>query len=217
MGNVSGGMRCMKYLLFTFNLFFWLSGTAVLSLGLWLRFDSETTTIFSGDHCPTSFYVGVYTLIATGALMMLVGFLGCCGVVHESQCLLGAFFMCLLVIFVAEITAGVWGFLNKHEILQEMSGYYSKSLQAYKMTGAGNRTLRAIHSVLQCCGDSLPDPNVQHLCPTLQVSVNCTSKLKEFFNSKLYMIGVVGIGIAGIMTFRLMFFPPALENCIYLG
>ncbi|XP_043572238.1 CD9 antigen-like isoform X2 [Chiloscyllium plagiosum] len=181
MGSVSGGMRCMKYLLFTFNLFFWLSGTAVLSLGLWLRFDSETTTIFSGDHCPTSFYVGVYTLIATGALMMLVGFLGCCGVVHESQCLLGAFFMCLLVIFVAEITAGVWGFLNKHEILQEMSGYYSKSLQAYKMTGAGNRTLRAIHSV------------------------NCTSKLKEFFNSKLYMIGVVGIGIAGIMIFGMIF------------
>ncbi|GCC40064.1 hypothetical protein chiPu_0024358, partial [Chiloscyllium punctatum] len=34
-----------------------LSGTAVLSLGLWLRFDSETTTIFSGDHCPTSFYI----------------------------------------------------------------------------------------------------------------------------------------------------------------
>ncbi|GCB82408.1 hypothetical protein scyTo_0021992, partial [Scyliorhinus torazame] len=34
-----------------------LTGTAVLSLGLWLRFDSETTTIFSGDHCPTSFYV----------------------------------------------------------------------------------------------------------------------------------------------------------------
>ncbi|GCC37919.1 hypothetical protein chiPu_0016429 [Chiloscyllium punctatum] len=94
---------------------------------------------------------GVYTLIATGALMMLVGFLGCCGVVHESQCLLGAFFMCLLVIFVAEITAGVWGFLNKHEILQEMSGYYSKSLQAYKMTGAGNRTLRAIHSVVSGC------------------------------------------------------------------
>ncbi|XP_041052075.1 CD9 antigen-like [Carcharodon carcharias] len=149
MGSVSGGMRCMKYLLFTFNLFFWLTGTAVFSLGLWLRFDSETTTIFSGDHCPTSFYIGVYTLIATGALMMLVGFLGCCGAVHESQCLLGAFFVCLLVIFAAEITAGVWGFLNKHEILQEMNVYYSKSLHTYRITGAGNRTLHAIHNVAQ--------------------------------------------------------------------
>ncbi|GCB82402.1 hypothetical protein scyTo_0021599, partial [Scyliorhinus torazame] len=64
----------------------------------------------------------VYTLIVTGALMMLVGFLGCCGAVQESQCLLGAFFICLLVIFAAEITAGVWGFLNKHEVFF-ISGY----------------------------------------------------------------------------------------------
>ncbi|XP_072336815.1 CD9 antigen-like [Scyliorhinus torazame] len=205
MGSVSGGMRCMKYLLFTFNLCFWLTGTAVLSLGLWLRFDSETTTIFSGDHCPTSFYVGVYTLIVTGALMMLVGFLGCCGAVQESQCLLGAFFICLLVIFAAEITAGVWGFLNKHEILQEMNAYYSKSLNVYRTTGSGNRTLYAIHNVLHCCGDSLPDPSIQLLCPTLRVPANCSSKLKEFFNSKLYMIGVVGIGIAGVMIFGMIF------------
>lgn len=32
---------------------------------------------------------GVYILIAVGALMMLVGFLGCYGAIQESQCLLG--------------------------------------------------------------------------------------------------------------------------------
>lgn len=32
---------------------------------------------------------GVYILIGAGALMMLVGFLGCCGAVQESQCMLG--------------------------------------------------------------------------------------------------------------------------------
>lgn len=33
--------------------------------------------------------LGVYILIGAGALMMLVGFLGCCGASQESQCMLG--------------------------------------------------------------------------------------------------------------------------------
>lgn len=32
---------------------------------------------------------GVYILIAAGALMMVVGFLGCCGAIQESPCMLG--------------------------------------------------------------------------------------------------------------------------------
>lgn len=35
------------------------------------------------------FFPGVYILIAVGAVMMLVGFLGCYGAIQESQCLLG--------------------------------------------------------------------------------------------------------------------------------
>lgn len=32
---------------------------------------------------------GVYLLIAAGGLMMVVGFLGCCGAIKESPCMLG--------------------------------------------------------------------------------------------------------------------------------
>lgn len=32
---------------------------------------------------------GTYILLAAGALMTVIGFLGCCGALRESQCLLG--------------------------------------------------------------------------------------------------------------------------------
>lgn len=38
---------------------------------------------------PIYMYLGVYILIAAGALMMVVGFLGCCGAIQESPCMLG--------------------------------------------------------------------------------------------------------------------------------
>lgn len=39
--------------------------------------------------CPLLPHKGIYILIAVGAVMMFVGFLGCYGAIQESQCLLG--------------------------------------------------------------------------------------------------------------------------------
>lgn len=38
---------------------------------------------------PSLSTAGIYILIAVGAVMMFVGFLGCYGAIQESQCLLG--------------------------------------------------------------------------------------------------------------------------------
>lgn len=43
----------------------------------------------SRKHDYISACVGVYILIGAGALMMVVGFLGCCGAIQESPCMLG--------------------------------------------------------------------------------------------------------------------------------
>lgn len=44
---------------------------------------------FSVYHMMCCVCVGVYILIAAGALIMVVGFLGCCGAIRESPCMLG--------------------------------------------------------------------------------------------------------------------------------
>ncbi|XP_049689178.1 tetraspanin-2 isoform X3 [Accipiter gentilis] len=117
MGTVRGGMRCIKILLFIFNLTFWLAGLAVIAFGLWLRFGGVMADFASDKKSPEYFFMGLYVLVGAGALMTTVGFFGCCGAARESQCLLGAFFACLLVIFAAEVTAGVFAFIGK-KVLQ---------------------------------------------------------------------------------------------------
>uniref|UniRef100_A0A8D1SZL0 Uncharacterized protein n=1 Tax=Sus scrofa TaxID=9823 RepID=A0A8D1SZL0_PIG len=71
---VKGGTKCIKYLLFGFNFIFWLAGIAVLAIGLWLRFDSQTKSIFEQENNNSSFYTGIEPTTS----WLLVGFLNHC-------------------------------------------------------------------------------------------------------------------------------------------
>ncbi|XP_029975336.1 CD9 antigen-like isoform X2 [Salarias fasciatus] len=195
MGKVEGGMKCVKYLLFVFNFIFWLMGSFVLAVGLWLRFDPETVSLLSGEKAPDTFFIGVYILIGAGSLVMLVGFFGCCGAVRESQCLLGSFFACLLIIFGSEVAAGVFGFLNKDKIVEDVQNFYAKT---YDENNNGT-LITSYQKVLNCCG------TVKSPCPDAESRVDCESGIKDFFNNKLFIIGCVGIGIAGVMIIGMIF------------
>lgn len=206
MGKVKGGMKCVKYLLFIFNFIFWVVGSVVLAVGLWLRFDSTTTSIFEVESSPTTFFIGVYILIGAGTLIMLVGFFGCCGAVRESQCLLGLFFSSILVIFAAEVAAGVFGFLNKDMIVSEIKDVYTSAVKDFNRDYSSNHTLAVFHEELKCCGDGKPDKdtNIHRSCSKGDEK-SCLDAIEEFFNGKLYIIGYVGIGIAGVMIIGMVF------------
>ncbi|XP_054856436.1 CD9 antigen [Eublepharis macularius] len=206
---VKGGTKCIKYLLFGFNFVFWLAGTAVLGIGLWLRFDSQTKDIFR-DEGSTTFYTGVYILIGAGALIMLVGFLGCCGAIQESQCMLGLFFLFLLVIFALEVAAAIWGFSNKEKIINEIKKFYDKVYEKRNEQGP-RETLIAIQHALYCCGyGGVIESWLRETCPksenVLDLSLKpCPTAIEEVFTSKVNVIGGIGIGIGVVMIFGMIF------------
>ncbi|XP_017335428.1 tetraspanin-2a [Ictalurus punctatus] len=198
MSKVQGVTKCVKYLLFLFNFIFWLSGSMVLAVGLWLRFDPNTKSLLNADNAPQTFFFAVYILMGVGGIMMLVGFFGCFGAVRESQCLLGLFFSCLLIIFGAEVAAGIFGLLNKDGIIHEVKNFYNTSFNTNSSI-----TINAFHQNLECCGDLEKKSNTS-LCPT-NSNKDCNTAIEDFFNEKLIIIGYVGIGIAGIMIIGMVF------------
>ncbi|KAJ3596072.1 hypothetical protein NHX12_002481 [Muraenolepis orangiensis] len=214
MAALSGGEMCIKYLMFAFNLVFWLAGTAVLAIGLWLRFDTKTKGLFEGTESPYVFYSGVYILIGAGALMMVVGFLGCCGAIQESPCMLGLFFFFLLILFAVEVAAGIWGFSNQSKIVEDITTFY---LETYKNFNNGDdrlkETLRVIQTGLSCCGPSGPrsvPESAKDTCPAgdlldESITESCPNAIEKVFDSKLHIIGGVGISIAIVMMFGMIF------------
>ncbi|XP_004692924.1 PREDICTED: CD9 antigen [Condylura cristata] len=209
---VKGGTKCIKYLLFGFNFIFWLAGIAVLAIGLWLRFDSQTKSIFEQEDNHSSFYTGVYILIGAGALMMLVGFLGCCGAIQESQCMLGLFFGFLLVIFAIEIAAAIWGYSHKDEVIKQIQDFYRDTYNKLKNKDEAQReTLKKLHAALKCCGMSgALEQFISDICPEKNIAESfsvksCPEAIKEIFDNKFHIIGAVGIGIAVVMIFGMIF------------
>ncbi|XP_019934458.1 CD9 molecule a isoform X2 [Paralichthys olivaceus] len=210
---VAGGIKCVKYLMFVFNFIFWLAGTAVFAIGLWLRFDPKTKGLFEGTDSPYVFYTGVYILIGAGALMMLVGFLGCCGAIRESPAMLGLFFGFLLIIFAIEVAAGIWGFSNQSKVVNDITTFYMQTYNNYKTTGDERlrETLRLIQTGLNCCGPTgTPADAAKETCPRGEpleelITKSCPDVIDDVFDSKLHIIGGVGVTIGVIMMFGMIF------------
>lgn len=218
--GVEGCTKCIKYMLFVFNFVFWLAGGVILGVALWLRHDPQTTGILYlqiGDKpAPSTFFIGIYILIAVGAVMMFVGFLGCYGAIQESQCLLGTFFTCLVILFACEVAAGIWGFVNKDKIAKDVQQFYSEAYQQVRLGSEKNKekaktVLKVFHETLHCCGTSaLTNLHLlitDDICPkdsTMVVGQDCNKKIDELFSGKLYLIGIAAIVVAVIMIFEMI-------------
>nr|XP_037854715.1 tetraspanin-4 isoform X3 [Chlorocebus sabaeus] len=78
-------LQAVKYLMFAFNLLFWLGGCGVLGVGIWLAATQGSFATLSSSFPSLS---AANLLIITGAFVMAIGFVGCLGAIKENKCLL---------------------------------------------------------------------------------------------------------------------------------
>lgn len=70
-----------------------LAGAVILGVGIWVKVDNSSLLgiLEKVDDAPSQLYhlssVG-YVLIGIGAFLLVIGFLGCCGAIKESKCML---------------------------------------------------------------------------------------------------------------------------------
>lgn len=232
--NDTCGTVCLKYLLFIFNLFFWLAGGAVMAVGIWTLVDkSDYISLLSSN----TYSAAAFILIGAGAVVVLTGILGCCATIREQRGLLRVFFVLLLLIFLLEVTAGFLAYVYYQELNAELrADLKERMVQNYQQPGQEHIT-RAIDNLqqdLKCCGSNssadwregawiqifadgrlVPDsccktPTVacgvrDHPSNIYKVEGGCISKLEEFILQHLIVLGSVGLGIAFIQIVGMIF------------
>ncbi|XP_005093032.1 tetraspanin-4 [Aplysia californica] len=123
MGKQKTSFSIVKYIFFGFNIFLWLLGCGVLAVAIWL-WGTRGTSV---SVIPTYSFLSASSLcIIASVIILVIGFMGCCGAFLENQCLLIGYFVLVLLVFALEITAGTLGFVMKdrvHKIIHsEMTG-----------------------------------------------------------------------------------------------
>lgn len=135
---------------------FWLCGILILAIAIWIRVSKDDQEIFTHGNSGANPYVAVNILIAVGATIMILGFLGCCGAVKESRCMLLLFFIGLLLILIVQVVAGVLGASFKSEFEQILNGTLHENVKLLSATDENAKDFQEALSKFQeefkCCG-----------------------------------------------------------------
>lgn len=151
------GNTMIKFLFFTANLLICLFGALIFGFSLWANLDknfaSNLERLSEDIHHEelnqlAKYQASLWVLVAVGALLFLVGFLGCCGAMCESTVLLGLFFVIVLILTVIELAAAIFAVASKGEFKDSLRLLLSEVDKDEKY----RQNLKTIEDLFKCCG-----------------------------------------------------------------
>ena len=206
----------VKFMVFVANLLIFIFGGLLFGFSLWAQLDNnfpahlrEFAQKVQIDPVlieeVAQYQASLWILVAVGAVLLVVGFLGCCGAACESSLLLSLFAIILLVLSLIELYVLVSLFTNRGQLLDNLQNGLAKSAE----TEEGRRNLKPIETVLNCCGATAKTRNLyveEGLCPDqLGFAKDCYNVLAD----KIEMMGtallVCGILLLLVQVFSILF------------
>jgi len=197
--NLIGNNECchcgkvlLKYMMFVFNLLITFSGAALLGLGVYLYVDNGMSNAAQAGISLTLYYNGCYVFMGLGGIMMIMGFMGCCGAINNSTYLLKSFIAILSLMIVAEIGLVIFVGVDQDEIQSAVKKTWNSTTLVDD--GSDDPFVQGVENLqqdLKCCGllngctdwvngtthdcGCVPDATNNGTCVALSTLTECTS------------------------------------------
>lgn len=145
-----GSISLIKCMLHIFNILFLLSGIAVFGVGVWtilfkLQYSSLLTTI--------TYAVGTYALTFAGALAIIGGIIGCCGVFYEQRAIILCYTFLLVLVFLLELIVGGMAYIYETQIENELRLTLNYTfLDSYGIDESRTIAIDRMQQEYKCCG-----------------------------------------------------------------
>jgi len=212
----------VKTFLFVLNFVLFLGGLLILAAGGYMHYQisSEYGAFFEeGASKAGLFGIGV------GVVVTLVSFLGCCGLMKSSSCMLKAYGVMVAVLLIAEIGTGIAATLYKGQAEDILVRGMNSALDKYSETDETRlyikETWDAAQEGLKCCGvegyndwtkssgwantQDVPDSCCKTeskgcgkgaiASPASINQVGCKDTLKDIIKSNIAYVVYVGLGL----------------------
>ncbi|CAL8305512.1 unnamed protein product [Merluccius merluccius] len=207
---------CVKYLMFVFNLIFWLGGCGLFGVGVWLSF---TQAEFSS--LPLSFpsLSAANLLLVAGGVTMVTGFLGCLGALKEQRCLLMTFFVILLLLVLTEVTLVLVIHIFKDKLDTKAQDELKEGMKIYTKDEGLMKSWDNVQKMFKCCGVTNKTDWYKVLNETLPSSCcsvdthqcvdgwseGCYKKAREWLLDNIFSVLVFGVCIGIVQILALVF------------
>ncbi|XP_051974954.1 tetraspanin-33 [Xyrauchen texanus] len=136
----------VKYLLFFFNMIFWIIALFLISIGIYSRIVKHETALACLTVDPA------LLLMIVGILMFLITFCGCVGSLRENICLLQTFCICLTVLFLLQLAAGVLGFVFSDKARGKVTEMFNSAIKHYRDDQDLQNLIDFGQTQFNCCG-----------------------------------------------------------------
>lgn len=117
----------VKYLLFLFNFIFWIIALVMVSIGVYARVMKHAEAALACLSVDPAMM-----LMVVGVLMFFLTFCGCVGSLRENICLLQTFCVCLTVLFMLQLIAGILGFVFSDRARDQVTDMINNSIVHYR-------------------------------------------------------------------------------------
>ncbi|KAF0026650.1 hypothetical protein F2P81_021387 [Scophthalmus maximus] len=125
-----------------------ITGAILLAVGVWGKLMLGPYISLIADNSTNAPYV----LIGTGTVIIVFGLFGCFATCRGSPWMLKLYAMFLSLVFLAELVAGISGFVFRHEIKGTFHRTYTDAVLNYNAEDEASRAVDNLQHKLRCCG-----------------------------------------------------------------
>lgn len=210
---------CLQTTFCIFNAIIALLAAVCVGIGSWALADKKTFTEsitkamealkldgFSADNITNV----AILIVIIGCIIMVIAGIGCCGAQKNSKCLLGVFFIAMIIICVVVIAVAVLVKFYPNKIRAEIEEKYSKFLA--DGTKEQLDEINKFQREFKCCGFAGPGD-----FPEGKVPESCTGITKGCADAFMETITSVGspLFIAAIVTLIVLALATAISGYLY--
>ncbi|CAG5108643.1 Oidioi.mRNA.OKI2018_I69.chr1.g3889.t1.cds [Oikopleura dioica] len=143
----STSASCIKWILNIMNLIFFILGLAMLGVGGYIYHQVNN---FSDVASDTFQGIAIF-ILCLGAFIFLLSFFGYFGTLKENVCMTTTYSVILLVLFLLELSAAIYGFVQKDEVSNSIKTFAFDAMDSWNETAIQN-SWNTIQKSFDCCG-----------------------------------------------------------------
>uniref|UniRef100_A0A674CSM1 Tetraspanin n=1 Tax=Salmo trutta TaxID=8032 RepID=A0A674CSM1_SALTR len=145
----------LRYLMMLLSGIIFVSGLVLFGLGVWIRYGAATFVQVMGSFSAQLVTIS-YVCMCLGAILSLLGFIGCYGAWSENRCLIMLYFFIVSMMFAAEVTGVIFILVYKDLVEVMIRGASKDSLRmSYMGPTAADPISTAWNTIMvhyKCCG-----------------------------------------------------------------